>query len=92
MKERAVHDTLREFFADAFGDRPLADDDDIFAMGFGNSLLAMQLVEFLETTFAIEIDGDDLEMENFRTIAAVAALVGRKRSTAVPASEAVARG
>ncbi len=58
----------------------LADDADIFASGFVNSLLAMQLVTFVERTFAVTVADDDLDLDNFRSVAAIAALVRRKRS------------
>jgi acyl carrier protein len=69
---------IRGFMARAFDGRAVGDDDDIFALGFANSLFAMQLVAFVEGRFAIEIDSDDLEMDNFRSIAALARLVARK--------------
>lgn len=54
-------------------------DTDLFAAGGMSSLFAMQLVMFLESTFDVEIDGDDLKLDNFRTINAMAALVRRLR-------------
>ncbi len=40
----------------------------------------MQLVLFLEQTFAITIDNEDLDMDNFRTIRALIGLVERKQA------------
>ena len=57
-------------------------DKDIFATGLANSLFAMQLVDFVEREFGIEIESDDLEIDNFRTIARIAALVDRKLAAA----------
>jgi acyl carrier protein len=73
---------LRAFMANAFQGRSIADDDDIFALGFANSLFAMQLVAFVEREFGIEIGSEDLEMDNFRSIRALSALVERKLATA----------
>jgi methoxymalonate biosynthesis acyl carrier protein len=73
---------LRAFMANAFQGRNIADDDDIFALGFANSLFAMQLVAFVEREFGIEIGSEDLEMDNFRSIRAISALVERKLATA----------
>jgi methoxymalonate biosynthesis acyl carrier protein len=73
-----VSATLRTFLGSAFPGRGLGDGDDIFALGFGNSLFAMQLVEFIEHEFDVVIESEDLEIENFRSIAAIGALVGRK--------------
>ena len=58
----------------------IAPDDDIFALGFANSLFAMQLVAFVEKEFRIDIDSEDLEMDNFRSVHAISALVERKLS------------
>jgi acyl carrier protein len=39
----------------------------------------MQLVNFVETAFGITVENEDLDLENFRTIEAIATLVERKR-------------
>ncbi|MBV9355452.1 MAG: acyl carrier protein [Chloroflexi bacterium] len=56
------------------------DDEDIFASGFVNSLFAIQLVMFVEKEFQIELEDEDLELDNFRTVRAVAQLVTRKQA------------
>ena len=71
--------SIREFLTRSFNDYEIGDDEDIFGLGFVNSLFAMQLVLFLEQTFDIEIDNEDLDLDNFRTIQALVSLVGRKR-------------
>lgn len=55
------------------------DDEDIFARGLVNSLLAMQLVMFVEKEFGIAVEDEDLEMDNFRSVDAIADFVQRKR-------------
>jgi methoxymalonate biosynthesis acyl carrier protein len=54
------------------------DDDDIFAMGFVNSLFAMQLVLFIEKEFGVAVEDDDLNIDNFRTINAITELIKGK--------------
>jgi len=56
----------------------VADDVDIFAAGLVNSLFAMQLVLFLESAFAIRVENEDLDFDNFRTLNAIAGFVERK--------------
>ncbi len=56
----------------------LGDDENFFALGFVNSLFAMQLVMFVEQEFGVAVENDDLEIDNFSTVAAIAALVERK--------------
>jgi methoxymalonate biosynthesis acyl carrier protein len=58
----------------------LDDEDDIFELGLVNSLFAMQLVLFVEQEFAIQVDGEDLERDNFRSVGAIARLVERRAS------------
>lgn len=74
---------IREFLSRFIRDHQLADDEDIFATGFVNSMFAMQLVQFVETTFGVTVESEDLEIDNFRTVDAIAALVGRKQGAAV---------
>lgn len=62
----------------------LADDDDIFELGFVSSMFAMQLVSFVEHEFGITVENEDLELEHFRSISALDAFVTRKLSVPVP--------
>ncbi|GJD51398.1 hypothetical protein OPKNFCMD_4152 [Methylobacterium crusticola] len=78
----AIAGPLLAFLSRSFEGRAIGADDDIFEAGFGNSLFAMQLVAFVERTFGIEIDGEDLDIDNFRSVTRVAALVARKRALA----------
>ena len=71
---------IREFLARFFRNHDLKNDEDIFALGFVNSLLAMQLVQFVEKEFSVTIEDEDLDLDNFRTIDDIDALIGRKSS------------
>ncbi|WP_217563131.1 acyl carrier protein [Paenibacillus sp. GbtcB18] len=68
---------LLTFFSKYFHNQKIADDTDIFSLGI-NSLLAMELVMFLEKNFQISIGSEDMEIENFRTINNILALLDRK--------------
>jgi acyl carrier protein len=74
---------IRVFLSTFFGNRVLGDNQDIFALGFVNSLLAIQLVSFLEKEFAITIENQDLDFENFKTVNNMDALVERKKARAL---------
>jgi methoxymalonate biosynthesis acyl carrier protein len=63
----------------------LRDEDDIFALGFVNSIFALELVLFLEKEFEITVENEDLELDNFRSIEAMASLVRRKTAKVVDA-------
>lgn len=71
---------LKTFLSQFFGNHDLQDDEDIFAVGFVNSMFAMQLVLFIEQEFQITIENEDLELDNFRTINAMISLLERKKS------------
>jgi acyl carrier protein len=47
-----------------------------------NSLFALQLLDFVEREFGIAVANEDMELDNFRSIEAIAAFVARRRSQA----------
>ena len=69
---------IRAFLSRFFRKYQLQDDEDIFTLGFVNSLFSMQLVMFLEKEFSVRIDNKDLDINNFRTINNIAELVQSK--------------
>jgi len=75
---KAARAKIRNFLAQYFGNYELQNDEDIFALGFVNSMFAMQLVLFVEKEFNVTIENEDLDFENFRTINAMVSLVERK--------------
>jgi acyl carrier protein len=74
---------IRAFVSRFVHAHPLTDDEDIFATGYVNSMFAMQLVQFVEQTFGITVESDDMEIDNFRSVDAIAALVERKQGAPV---------
>jgi methoxymalonate biosynthesis acyl carrier protein len=71
---------IAEYLSRFFPVQDLADDDDIFQLGFVSSMFAMQLVTFVEHEFDITVENEDLEIEHFRSIAALESFVVRKLS------------
>lgn len=76
---------IQEFLSRFFRSREIGLDDDIFALGFVNSLLAMQLVAFVEKEFGVRVEDEDLDLDNFRSIGAISRLVERKTAPVSPA-------
>ncbi|MCL7456331.1 acyl carrier protein [Micromonospora echinofusca] len=72
---------VRAFLARYVRDREIADDENIFAAGDVNSLFVMQLVLFVESELDCPVADEDLELENFSSIDAIVALVGRRTAT-----------
>lgn len=69
---------IRSFITDRFPRESINDDDDIFGLGFVNSLFAMELVVFIENTFAFKIPNNELRLDNFRTINSMVDLTRRQ--------------
>lgn len=78
MKE--TKNRIQAFLARYLQNYDLSDDQDIFSLGFVNSLFAMQLVLFVEKEFGVEVANEDLDIDNFRTVNAIATLVERKHA------------
>lgn len=86
MDDDAVRTQITEFIQGRFPSLTIAPDDDIFALGFVNSLFAMELVMFLENTYAFAVPNEELNLDNFRTVAAMSALVRRHAGVAAQPS------
>ncbi len=69
---------IRAFLETFIQDADFSDDDDIFALGLVNSLMAMQLVLFLEKDFGLQFNNQDLDLSNFRSIAAMSRLLQQR--------------
>ncbi|HVY49159.1 MAG TPA: acyl carrier protein [Minicystis sp.] len=75
----AIIDDVRAFVRDSFYPaKSLADGDSLLDTGTMDSTGTLELMAFLEEHFGIVIDDTEVVPENFDSIAAVAALVGRK--------------
>ena len=74
---------IRHYVTKALADN-IRDEDDIFELGVVNSLFAMQLVCFIEREFSITAERDDLDIQNFCSIAAMAEFVLKKLGSAGP--------
>lgn len=70
--------TVKEFLGDFFDVSKVKDDDNIFELGLVNSLFAVQLVNFIEQEFDVVVDNDDLDIQNFKSVSAISALINSK--------------
>jgi len=72
-----VKDQVLTFIRGRYPQAEIDEAQDIFALGFVNSLFAMELVMFIEKTFGITIPNAELRIDNFRTANSMAELVSR---------------
>ncbi len=78
MTEDDARRRVRTFLEPELGGRPLADTDDVFALGYVNSLFVMQLVRLIQGEFGIQLEPEDMDFDNFRTVNGMVALIGSK--------------
>ena len=77
-EENGIKETVKRFILSSINFTYLDDDDNLFESGIVNSLFAIQLMTFIEKTFAIEVGMDDLDIENFKSLNATTAFVVKK--------------
>jgi len=77
-EENGIKETVKRFILSSIAITDLDDDDNLFESGIVNSLFAVQLMTFIEKTFAIEVEMDDLDIENFKSLNATTAFVLKK--------------
>lgn len=71
--KQKIGDFLKKFIREG----ELNDDDDIFAAGLVYSLFAMQLIIFVEETFDIVVDLNDMDISQFNTINLISEYIER---------------
>lgn len=78
LRAETIRAGLVEFVARQTGST-VTPEVDLFGSGLVSSLFAMQLVVHVETAFGVSVQGEDLTIDNFRTIEAITDLVLRLR-------------
>ena len=71
---------IRIFILKYIQNNSFADDEHLFQRGYINSLMAIELILFVETEFSMQIGNDDLNLDNFKSVEAIARLVERKKA------------
>jgi methoxymalonate biosynthesis acyl carrier protein len=81
---------IRDFIASRFpAAAELGDTENIFSLGFVNSLFAIELVMFIEKAFDLTIPSDELRIDNFRTLDSMSQLIERQTAVVGAARGAV---
>ncbi|SFT31398.1 acyl carrier protein [Streptomyces sp. ok210] len=73
--------TVRQFIVRISGRPGIQDDRPLISDGVLDSVAAVQMVDFVERTFSIEVVDEDLELVNFDSVQGLATLVDRKLGT-----------
>ncbi|WP_328611565.1 acyl carrier protein [Amycolatopsis sp. NBC_00345] len=69
---------VREFITRLSGHPDIEDDRPLISAGVLDSIAAVQMVDFVERTFHVEVTDEDLELLNFDSVRGLAALVTRR--------------
>ena len=78
--EQSVRDFLKNDLGKAESD--VGRDESLLESGIIDSMGVLQLVAFLESTYGIKVEDDDLMPENFDTIAAITSFIERRQAGA----------
>jgi acyl carrier protein len=78
IEHHEVHQKLTELFAKKLNLDVSSVDTDLVETGLLDSLTLVELLTQLKETFGVSISTDDLELENFRSIASIAGFVDQR--------------
>lgn len=78
MIKEKIRDLIQKNLVMENEEEELKDSDNIFEMGYVNSLFAMKLVTFVEDEFDIFIENDELNIENFSTVDKIVSFIEGK--------------
>ncbi|MBS2031448.1 MAG: acyl carrier protein [Deltaproteobacteria bacterium] len=70
---------LRKFICESFFVETFGDDDSFLRTGIIDSMGMLQLVAFVEDTFGVEVEDEELVPANFESLTKVVAFVEGKR-------------
>lgn len=74
-----IQETILRFLREKTGQADIAPDTELLKSGLVNSLFALEMVVFVETTFGLKLGRKDITPENFSSADQITALVERLR-------------
>ena len=78
IEHHGIHRKLTELFARKLNLEVPSVDTDLLGTGLLDSMTLVELLAQLEETFGVSISFDDLELDNFRSIASIAGFVSQR--------------
>jgi len=79
---------LRDFVTSRFaqGKAPsIHPEDDLLRLGILDSIAIMQIIDQIEQDFGIELEGDEITMDNFQSLASMSRMIERRRGDSASA-------
>jgi acyl carrier protein len=80
MNPDAIATKVRDFLEGYVLGEHFANDDNLFNLGLINSLMAMQMVMFLEKEFAVKFTNDELNLANFSSVDSITHLLATRQT------------
>ena len=80
IPDLALQDALRAFFSERLHVTVSAADTDLIATGVLDSLALVELLLQIETQYGIRVSLEQLDFEDFRSVAGMARFIARERS------------
>ena len=59
------------------------DKDNIFELGFVNSLFAMKILNYIESEFNITVDNEDIDIKNFSSVDIIVNFINIKKEASI---------
>lgn len=82
-----IESELREIFEEELGLSPPASDTDLFESGIMDSLTFVNMLVSIERKFGLVVKLENLELDNFRSLAGIAQFIAQNRKTEGQAAE-----
>ncbi|MCK4821364.1 acyl carrier protein [bacterium] len=82
MDVKSIKELIRKFIVQLAKKKEHAnvnDDDDVITMGIIDSLGIMQLVAYIEETFSIKVNDEDIIPDNFESIEVISSFIESKQ-------------
>jgi acyl carrier protein len=86
MDESDVERAITAFLGERFGVAPPSADANLIESGVLDSMMFVDLVVFIEERFGVVAELDDLELDNFATVAGMARFVTERGARDRPAT------
>lgn len=81
MIEKKLKNFVLAEFAEQIEQKSIDVNDDLLSMGIVDSMGVLQIVNFIEEHFGIKVEDEEITIDNFRTISAVARFVSDSQSS-----------